>query len=759
MKNKAEEFVFHICKKTFLSLWSHANPLGKAGKELCDLLVVCEPDIVIFSVKEIMLTESKDVQTDWKRWNRRAIEESAGQVYGAERWLKTATHVIKNDGSPGIKLPARDEQRIHRIVVALGGKDKVPMFYGDLGKGFVHVLDEISFRIILKELDTVSDFINYFTAKERFYMAGKVTPFLAGEENLLALYLHSDKKLPENYTTIVIEGEVWNSFKKKPEYLRKKEEDKISYLWDDLIEDISKNMLRRDLRFSRSPDDGEVILRIMAREDRFSRRILGKSFAEFIRQSSKSKIRSTMLPSPSGVIYVLLALPHTIDREYRRSELRSRCFIARGLNLDCKTVIGIATEQSKPGIGHSFDLYYLSLLNWTEEHQKQMESLQKGTGFFVNPVKREAHEDEYPNQIINETRKMRVHKVLMGNVEATAIENSPIGDFCIAPMVIEKESLLSEKEKLLVTKKADLLCELLLDEPFLKEVRDLYGDQFNIPPLIICFGRFLQDEKGAGFHGKTSDSVVEIGRHKGRLIELNLLDADDRVLDAERLLSLWAGLLSLLLCHSPRRPKEIKHVIDWSDSEAKRAWLLALRRGKLKNPHKKYVIGLERIHIVRARPTPIDPKKENLIITFPIHFRTVEGYRCRIKRGQEHLFPDSNWDDKYDYFLSPPWRWNNTAGFVDVYESQGQDLIADIHIATTWDKIKRYKSVEPATASATSGKIFRFFNNIKWEEALIEEPNDKLEIFLELLATYVEKVFGWYVNINPLQKLTRRIGF
>ena len=133
MKNKAEEFVFHICKKTFLSLWSHANPLGKAGKELCDLLVVCEPDIVIFSVKEIMLTESKDVQTDWKRWNRRAIEESAGQVYGAERWLKTATHVIKNDGSPGIKLPARDEQRIHRIVVALGGKDKFPMFYGDIG--------------------------------------------------------------------------------------------------------------------------------------------------------------------------------------------------------------------------------------------------------------------------------------------------------------------------------------------------------------------------------------------------------------------------------------------------------------------------------------------------------------------------------------------------------------------------------------------------------------------------------------------------
>jgi len=428
--------------------------------------------------------------------------------------------------------------------------------------------------------------------------------------------------------------------------------------------------------------------------------------------------------------------------------------------LDCKKVIGIATEKSKPGIGHSFDLYYLYLPNWTEEHKKQMESLQKETGFFVNPTKTEAHEDEYPNQAIpNEKIKMRVHKVLIGKVEAIAIENSPIGDICIVPLAIEKESLLSEKEKFLVKKKANLLCELLLDESFLLEVAGLYRDQFDIPPLMVCFGRFLQDDKGAGFYGKTSDSVVEIGRHKGRLVELNLLDADDSVRDAERLLSLWIGFLSLSLCHSPKRPKEAKHIINWSDSEAKRAWLLALRRGKLKNPRKKYVMGLERIHIIRARPMPTDPERKNLIITFPIHFRTDKEYRAKLKREQEHLLPDSNWDDKYDYLLSPPWRWNNTAGFVDVYEMQGQDLIADIHIATTWDKIKRYNSVDPATAAATSGKIFRFFNNIKWVEALSDNPNDKLEIFLELIATYVERVFGWYVNIDPLRLLTHRIRF
>ena len=136
----------------------------------------------------------------------------------------------------------------------------------------------------------------------------------------------------------------------------------------------------------------------MAREDRFNRRILGKSFADFILQSSENKVRSRMLPSPSGFIYVLLALSHEIDRQYRRAELGLRCFITRGLNPDCKKVIGIATEISKPGVGHSFDLYYLDLPNWTEEHQKQMETLRNETGYFLNPVRKENQEDEYPQE-------------------------------------------------------------------------------------------------------------------------------------------------------------------------------------------------------------------------------------------------------------------------------------------------------------------------------------------------------------------------
>ncbi len=398
MKNKAEEFVYTVCRKTFLSLWSYANPLGKDNKELCDILVVCEPDIIIFSVKEIKVTESSDVETDWKRWNRRTVEESANQIYGAERWLKSAPQVVKSDGSLGLNLPPGQDQRINRVVVALGGKDKVPIFFGDFGKGFVHVLDEISFGIILKELDTITDLIEYLSEKERFYLAGRETPFLAGEEDFLALYLQYGRKLPKNVDTIFIDTGIWDAIKKKPEYKRKKEADRISYSWDAVINDISRDVLKGTLEFSNDPNKGEIILRIMARENRFNRRILGKSFVEFIHLSSQNKLRARMLASPSRILYVLLAIPHTIEREYRVAELGTRCLIARGLNKNIKTVIGIATEQYKPGIGHSFDLYYLYKPDWTEKDQALMESVQKETGFFVNPVKTEAHEDEYPQK-------------------------------------------------------------------------------------------------------------------------------------------------------------------------------------------------------------------------------------------------------------------------------------------------------------------------------------------------------------------------
>lgn len=43
---------------------SYPNPHGKESKELCDVLVVCSPDIITVSVKDIRASESGNLSVD-----------------------------------------------------------------------------------------------------------------------------------------------------------------------------------------------------------------------------------------------------------------------------------------------------------------------------------------------------------------------------------------------------------------------------------------------------------------------------------------------------------------------------------------------------------------------------------------------------------------------------------------------------------------------------------------------------------------------
>jgi hypothetical protein len=395
--NDSEEFVYQICHKSFLSLWSYANPRGKNSKELCDILIVCEPDIIIISVKDIKLTDSGNIEIDWQRWLRKAIEGSVDQIYGAEKRIKSTSHVTRSDGSQGLAFPSSDTQRIHRVAVALGGDDKVPIQFGDFGKGFVHVFDRVSFETILSELNTITDFVQYLIDKEDLYASGKQTVFDGSEEDLLGYYIYNERSYPDNFDVIVVGNNIWNEIIKKPEYKAKKEADRDSYIWDRLLENISKDVLNNDLEFCSDLNQSELALRAMAREPRFTRRILGKSFRDFMDLAAQRKFESRTLISPeSNIAYVFLAKPFGEDRQYRIDELGGRCFVIRGLQQNCKTVIGIATEIYQPGQGFSFDIVYLHQETWTDENQKQLEYVQKEFGWFVGSQQTPVHEDEYP---------------------------------------------------------------------------------------------------------------------------------------------------------------------------------------------------------------------------------------------------------------------------------------------------------------------------------------------------------------------------
>jgi hypothetical protein len=292
---------------------------------------------------------------------------------------------------------------VHRVAVALGSEGEVPLTFGDFGKGFVHVLDEWSLDVVMNELDTISDFVKYLADKEALYERGVLTMFSSGgEEDLLAFYLHQGRQFPEEPDFLVLDGALWSTLIKKPEWGRRKEADKVSYAWDRLIETLygdfsSQNMLVSVHRFSAtSLTDTERVLRAMAREDRFNRRMLSEALLEFLESAQSRGIGARMVLSLSGVKYVFLARPFGEGRQRRMEELALRCFVARGLETRARTVIGIATERPEPGKGHSLDALYLDKPEWTEEDQRNLKLIREELGYFATPRQSRLRGDEYP---------------------------------------------------------------------------------------------------------------------------------------------------------------------------------------------------------------------------------------------------------------------------------------------------------------------------------------------------------------------------
>lgn len=427
-----ERLLADFCERSFLKLWSYPNPYKDDGHELCDLLAVFGDTLFIFFDRENALPEvpDKDPQILWDRWKRNVIDRQIRTAHGAERYIRSGRSIYL-DARREKPLPVpfdRDKVVIHKIIVAHGAKDACERaspenVYGSLAityteteagstdpfhieidkRNVVHVLDSHNMPIVLRELDTATDFKAYLDEKVRAAAAFGYLSY-CGEEDLLAHYLLNydsemqrhvigPKKKGQINGVMIGEGE-WHNFVQTDLYKNTKDEDRISYFWDNLIQRTCQNSLDGTLGGDSDIAGGESAIHEMVKEPRFVRRGLAQKMLAAVERfpdTGPFTRQVTFLPSfAPNVGYVLLQLraPDAFRsepnyREKRQTLLEIACGAAKNRFPHLFKVIGIGIDAPKfAGDTVAEDFILMSCETWPEETKAYYEEMNKEWNFF-----------------------------------------------------------------------------------------------------------------------------------------------------------------------------------------------------------------------------------------------------------------------------------------------------------------------------------------------------------------------------------------
>ena len=444
----SERYLAQLAEKSFLNLWSYPSPYRNQkqgghgdGKEICDLLVVCDRYIIIFSEKTVTWPRG-DLNVAWARWAKRAIREAARQARGAERWITEHPDRIfldrKCEKPFPIDFPSTSERVIHRVVVANGAaqscKEHIPEssgsliirsdvkgdehWSGNLGQvrpfyigdvdptsSFVHVLNEYSLNIIMNELDTVGDFVDYLDKKAALVRSTRLIQ-AEGEENLLAYYairINKDGEhdfVPED-PPLQIDNSNYDRYINDPRYTAKKEADQISYLWDSLIKSFTDHMLDGTSitlgRYKFQLNKNERGVRYMVLEPRFYRRSHAEAIKGALERGATEEIFFRMMIKRAGTrgsetAFFILTFRYkgiSVDtqeyEQYRLDRTNLTHIYARGI-LErysyLERVIGIALEPPGQSHGSSEDMVYAEQTSWTDEERREIKEDYEKLGIF-----------------------------------------------------------------------------------------------------------------------------------------------------------------------------------------------------------------------------------------------------------------------------------------------------------------------------------------------------------------------------------------
>lgn len=459
--NESERILTGLCRHTFLRLWSQTNVYtddgfknGKgATKELCDALVVFGKDVILFSDKHVIFNEAKGLKVAWPRWYKKAVLESCRQLHGAKLWLERFPQRAFLDAkcTKPLPVPVPDENvTFHLVAVTRGSRDSALAHNGGVGRGsfvvnnavngaphnelpfvvgipqpekhFVHVFDEVSIELLLGELDTVVDFLDYLKKRQVLLGGSGILVSAAGEEELLAAYLRTtdvDGKehlffdVSDDEATpgaIVFDAGSYDALTEDISYKRKQQVDRVSYGWDRLIDKFidygdPKLLMPYLVQTNAETERG---LRLMAAESRYRRRLLATSlFNALDRVEPGMRLGRVVYGGVAGeTVFIFVIVPkrstETYDeyRTYRRGVLHAYVRTAKLKAPHGTVFVGIALDNPhKDYEGGAEDLMVYSQEFWSAGDLAELERKRVELGLWKGKGEQwHLHQDEFPGE-------------------------------------------------------------------------------------------------------------------------------------------------------------------------------------------------------------------------------------------------------------------------------------------------------------------------------------------------------------------------
>ena len=393
---KGERFVESLFHRVFTPLFCYYQPkdlLSKYQHEICDLLICWGKVLIICSIKNWKF------DGDYEQYHKDTVAKAISQIQHAEKKLLLLDRDVEID-HPNLgrhRFPRENFTNVIRLVVNLGeGEEFYPLVGETKRNGFVSVLNKDTLEVMLRELDTPTDLLQYLNEREKLLQVmsdiGKRQFVLSGREaDLLSLYLKNGREFPrelydEQFAMITLDVDgSWENFQDRPEVKSKHIANENSYEIDRLIHEVIVPL-----------EVGKPMARLLLSLNRIERRALADDFEKAIVHFPRGTTFRREVNFSSKTI-VLLIYDSTLPQGHREELTRFALYgtiIMRDYAMEEILVIGTPETMESFVFAHEENIMPYDP-NTVVEIRNGLEAL----GWFKDQRRREVRFFEYPSTV------------------------------------------------------------------------------------------------------------------------------------------------------------------------------------------------------------------------------------------------------------------------------------------------------------------------------------------------------------------------